>query len=103
VFVLGRGEINILDSPQPVRPSDVAILDQYRLVVTVVSESSKEDAAGKQGYLQGLDIYPNLMPMPSIKSDEVRNRRREQSVEVIEEEDGSGLLLVDNVFTRKRG
>lgn len=58
------------------------------LVVTMVSQPREENAPSEQGDLKGPDVDIYTICFPSIRSDGQREKRRESSMEVADEEDG---------------
>lgn len=60
----------------------MSILNQDRLIISVISKASKEDAAAEQGPLQGLDIDVDPIRMPGIGANDVRDDRSKYSIKV---------------------
>jgi hypothetical protein len=87
-----REVVGILYPSHPVLPGDVAAVDEDGLVVAVIAYVLEEDAASKQRDLEGLYIDVGMVRAPSVGPDAVGDQRREEAVEVEEEEDGPALV-----------
>jgi hypothetical protein len=74
--------MHLSDPAQPVSPGYVPVLHQDGFVAAVVSKAREEDAAGEQGYLEGLDIDVNSVEVPGVCSDSPGNNGRKYAVEV---------------------
>ena len=61
-------------------------MNQYRLVVAVVSETFEEYSAAQEGDLQCLDVYIDAVFVPCPRTNSVGNKGCKDSVEVEKKE-----------------
>ena len=57
-------------------------MNQYRLVIAVVSKAFKEYSAAQKGYLQGLDVYVDAVFVPRPRANSVGYEGCKNAVEV---------------------
>jgi hypothetical protein len=60
-----------LDRTKPIPPCQIAGLNQYGFVFTMISETFEEYSATKRRYLEGVDIDVDTIVMPSVGADSV--------------------------------
>jgi hypothetical protein len=80
-------------------------MHQDRLIVAVVPDVLEEYAPAQQRDLESLDVDVGVEVVPRVGADSVRDKGREQAIEVEEEEDSpvtckGGFLREGAVLTR---
>lgn len=78
-------------------------MDQHGLVLTVVVQAFEEYTTGQQGELKRLEIDTDSIAVPGIGSNPVRDKAREEAIEIEQEQDGSAKKSIissslDNVI-----
>ena len=69
-------------------------MDQHGLVSTVIVQTFEEYTTGQQGELKRLELNTDSIAVPSIGSNSVRDKAREEAIEVEQEQDGSAKKLI---------
>ena len=64
-------------------------MDQHGLVSTVVVQAFEEHTTGQQGELKRLEINTDSIAVPGIGSNPVRDKAREEAIEIEQKQDGS--------------
>lgn len=96
--------LSLPHSSQPVVPRDIAAMDQYGLVMTMISYVLEKNATSEGRDLQGLDVDVGAVYAPGVCANAVGNESRKETVEVEEEEDcPSTCVSKERGSSRERG
>lgn len=71
----------LANASKPISPSDIAIMNQYGFVMTMISQPFEKDPPPKQRELKGLDVNVHSIFMPCVYPNRVGQQTCEQSIE----------------------